>query len=201
MVGFMRFLALLIGGALAAWALWLAEVCLVKGWAGPSWAERFSWSALPICAVIAMSCSYLLAPSAPRPRHLMFIAMAFALNFAAFLVARWALVDMFGGRWIFPDPLTLFVLWLTSLILSAGLATAADHWLAPLRIWTVALISIALLVALLLSYATFEVLPVPGGNSKDVRVFKIGYPVFWIALLLPLSLRLGRKGGRSVAVP
>ncbi len=195
MIGFIGFLALLIAGALAAWALWLAELFHVKGVTGPAWAESFSWSALPICAVIAAASSYLVTPSAPRRQRLLFIATTFALSFAAFVAARWAFIDMFTRRRGFiPGPLNTSVLWLASLILAGGLAAAADRWLAPLWIWAVALISIALFLVLPLSVAMVEVLPdMLEGSMNEKNVFKAGYPVFWIALLLPFSLRLGRK--------
>jgi hypothetical protein len=193
MIGLVRSVAWSVGGALAAWALWLAELFWVKGWTGPAWAESFNWSALPICALIATSCSYFLAPSAPWPPRRLFIGTAFALNVTAFVVARWALTHIYGGRALIgPDPLDLTVLWLASLMLATGVATAADRWLAPLKIWTVALIWTALYLAVLLSTATVAVFPISGSDRYDG--FKVGYQVFWLALLLPLSLRLARKG-------
>src|SRR5262245_55272756 len=95
-------LCLLLAGALVAWALWMAEIFWVKGWAGLTWVHEFSWSAVPICALIAILCSYFVAAQASLAHRSLFIVSAFAMILAAFTIGREAAIDFFVGYFFVP---------------------------------------------------------------------------------------------------
>jgi hypothetical protein len=186
--------------AFAAWALWMGEVRWVKGWAGLPWLAGFNWSALPICALIALSVALLLPKPPRKPNRTLFVSVGGLLMFTAFLVSRWVAFRMFsGGSGLLAEagkgPLLLLLL--TSLLLSVSLAYLADRWLASLHFWTVFLVFSALGLALPLSIITIRILPALNGSTDSIHAFKMGYPVFWLALLLPLALWLGCKPERE----
>jgi hypothetical protein len=187
-------LSLLLGAAFAAWGLWLAEVLWVKGWAGLAWAAGFNWSALPACALVVLMASYLVTPQARWPDRAMFLGVAWVIAVSAFAMARWAVLELFSGG--FPGravPGPGFVLLIAWVIVPVGLTIAGKRWLAPLHYWTGTLVAAGLLVVLPLSFATIKVFPAFNGSTDQIHAIKMGYPVFWTAVLIPVAMALGRK--------
>ena len=86
------------------------------------------------------------------------------------------------------------------LAVSVGLVAAASRWLAPLHIWTTVVVTVALLLVLPLSVITVMAFPALHGETDEIHAVKMGYPVLWTALLVPLALRLGRKRHPAVAL-
>jgi len=39
------------------------------------------------------------------------------------------------------------------------------------------------------------VFPAVNGSTDQIHAIKMGYPVFWTALLIPVAMGLGRKRG------
>jgi hypothetical protein len=187
--------AFLAVAAFAAWALWLGEVCWVKGWAGLAWLDGFNWSALPICAVIVATASYAVSPDAAWPARVKFVRAGFVLATGGFVAGRWAIFEM-SRQWA-PDYRPLAVLAVAGLAVSTGLTAAAGRWLAPVHVWTAAAVAVALILVLPLSFATVAVFPALNGSTDEVHAVKMGYPVLWTALLVPLALWLGRKRRHS----
>jgi hypothetical protein len=194
--------SLLLGGALTAWGLWLAEVCFIKGWAGLAWLSGFNWSALPICAVILITASYGVSARVAWQERMIFAAVGWVMALAAFVLERWAAFELFSGglallpgvRWS-PFIAAAFA----GLLVSAGLTFAANRWLAPLHYWTGFLLAAGLLLVVPLSIATIKIFPALNGSTDEIHSIKMGYPVFWTAVLVPVALRLGRK--RQPALP
>jgi hypothetical protein len=192
-------LLLPVVGAFSAWGLWLGEVCWIKGWAGVAWLSGFNWSAVPICFVIVTISSYVVAEGAPWRNRLAFIASGFALALAAFVVARWAIFDFFsfeffyGGEVYWAALADVLIVIAAGLAASIGFALAAHRWLAPLRVRTAGLLAAALVAVVPLSLVTIKIVPALNGSEDTIHAFKMGYPVFWTALLTPLALRLGRQ--------
>jgi hypothetical protein len=198
-------LSLLIVAAFAAWGLWLGEVVWVKGWASLAWLDEFNWSSLPICAVIVVTASYLVSADAPWRERTKFVAFGFALTIWAFKEGRWAIMEVFMDLPMWPghEPAIIQVLSNVALsagalvaiglAVSAGLVAAASRWLAPLHIWTTLVVVAALLLVLPLSVITVMAFPALHGETDEIHAVKMGYPVLWTALLVPLALRLGRK--------
>jgi hypothetical protein len=132
-------ISLLLVGALAAWGLWLAEVCWIKGWTGLAWLWGFNWSALPICALILITASYALSTRVAWRERMIFTAVGWVIALSAFMLARWAAFDLFSRdlgllptvRWEAFLAATLAVL-----LLSGGLTFAANRWLAAMHYWT-----------------------------------------------------------------
>ncbi len=187
-------LLVLTGGALLAWGLWLGEVCWIKGWTGLRWLAGFNWSALPICAMIVILCAGLLSGRGSGPGRLKFLTLGWALTMAAFVAGRWAAFALFSGpttpRQALPAIIAIVV---SGIAVAFGLWAAANRWLAPLYAWTGLLVGVALLLVIPLSLATIRLIPALNGSTDEIHAFKMGYPVFWTAWLVPLALRLGRR--------
>jgi hypothetical protein len=186
--------SLLLGGAFAAWGLWLAEVVWIKGWPGLAWLSGFNWSALPICPLIVVMASYSVAAHARSWHRILFFSVASVVSVTAFVIARWALFELFSGG--FPGATAFgagIVLLIAGLIVSVGLTISGNRWLAPLHYWTGILVAVALLLVVPLSFATIRVFPALNGSTDEIHSIKMGYPVFWTALLVPVAMRLGRE--------
>jgi hypothetical protein len=192
MMGTLLRASFLIVSASAAWGLWLGEVCWVKGWAGLAWLDSFNWSALPVCAVIALTSSYAVAPEAGWRQRMTFVLLGGALTAGAFAIGRQAVIDFFSA-WLVPYHEPLVTLAAAGLAVSAGLTAAAGRWLAPLHVWTAAIVAVALVLAVPLSVVTVAAFPALNGSTDEIHAVKMGYPVLWTALLVPLALRVGRK--------
>jgi hypothetical protein len=190
--------SLLIIAAFVAWGLWLGEVCWAKGWAGLAWLDGFNWSALPICAVIVVTSSCIVSPGAAWRERILFVLVGFALTAGAFVAGRRAVIEI-GSAWVSPffDPFVTLAV--AGLAVSVGLTAATGRWLAPVHVWTVVAVIVALVLVLPLSFVTIIVFPALNGDTGDIHAIKMGYPVLWTALLVPLALRLGRKRRHAAA--
>jgi hypothetical protein len=188
--------SLLLTGVLAAWGLWLAEVCWIKGWDGLAWLSGFNWSALPICALILITASYGVSARASWRERIIFTAVGWVIALVAFVLARWAAFDLLSrGLGLLPrvrwEPFIAAAL--AGLLVSAGLTFAANRWLAAMHYWTGFLIAAGLLLVMPLSIATIKIFPALNGSMDEIDSIKMGYPVFWTAVLVPVALCLGRK--------
>jgi len=175
--------------ALVAWGLWFVEIYWVKGWEGLAWLQGFHWSGLPICAVIAVASSITGAERAPPWRRVAFASVAGAAMFMAFVVFRDACYD-FANNWVPYDAGRAVVRAVTvSIALPIGLGVAARGLLAPGRRRAYLPIGVALLVTPLLSRLSLLALsPLVGGGTSEFDEIKMGYPVLWLAALVPGAL-------------
>lgn len=180
--------------SLIAWGLWIAEVRWVKGWGGLAWLAGFNWSAIPICILVALMCSYLVSDEGALSARLVFIGVASILMIVAFAIARWAMFELFSagvpGRSGIGPAIVLLTAWL---IVSFGLTVATTRSLAVLHYWAGVLVAAALIFVLPLSFLTIKVFPALNGSMDQIHSIKMGYPVFWTALLVPVALRMGKK--------
>ncbi len=125
----------------------------------------------------------------------MFVGVGFVITIAAFVIARWAVFELLSGA--IPSRAGLgaaIALVVAGLIVSAGLTVSMNRWLVPLHYWTGILVAVGLMLVLPLSFATIRVFPAFNGSTDEIHSIKMGYPVFWTAVVVPVALRLGRKG-------
>ena len=69
----------------------------------------------------------------------------------------------------------------------------SNRWLDPTYRRTPLYLVVALILVLPLSFATIRLLPALNGSTDEIHAIKMGYPVFWTALLVPSALWLGKK--------
>ena len=183
-----------MASAFAAWGLWLAEICWSKGWPGIVWLSGFNWSALPICAVIVAVCIFLMDGERDWPARVKFFAVAMPAAVAAFVLERFTAFELFSGGAPFGFTIRVAVAFsVGATLVPTVFPFACNRWLKPTR-WHARLYLVAaLLLVLPLSFATIRLLPALNGSTDEIHAIKMGYPVFWTALLVPLALWLGKK--------
>jgi hypothetical protein len=178
--------------AFLACGLWRAGIVWLHGWNGPAWLQEFNWGAIPVCAVIAAVSAFAVAPRQRPGRLLLFILPAWGICVAAFTAGRAEVFAIFSV-WFAPmgdGPLLRLALY--GIATAASLTGLAHLLLAPMRWWTAAGLAGALFLVLPLSGATAALFP-DGGHVDSVNAVKLGYPVFWTALLVPAVLWAGVK--------
>jgi hypothetical protein len=187
-------LSLLPLGALVSWGLWIAEVCWIKGWTGLAWLSGFNWSTVPISALIVTVASYVVVSRTPRSARMSFIGVGWIVTLAAFAIGRQASFELFSGPVAGRQGhFAVIVLASTGIILSVCLVGSASRWLRPLHYWTTILVAVGFVLVLPLSFVTIRVFPAFNGSTDQIHAIKMGYPVFWATLLVPIALFLGRK--------
>ncbi len=180
--------ATVLAAALVAWASWYLGIGWFNGSEGLEWLHGFQWGALPASAAIAVGCAAAVVRDYRLCHLSAFLVLATALCLAGFAAARDELYSLFVPAGFAPL-IRLALYWAG---VSLGLAWLADRFLAPMRWWTAPLLAAAL--ALTQPLASLTVIEFPGGRHGDIyNAIRLGYPVLWVAILLPAALRLGRK--------
>lgn len=205
----LQFLAAIIVIAFGSLAFWVAEIFFLKGWTGLNWLNGFNWSAIPICFLIALACALAIQRSnAPgRPRRVLFILSTSVLFFAAFVVTRQASISLTSREFFVPAdvrgsaisaPVGALVFVLLSWAITAiGVVLFANRFVALLSWWTIGAVAAAIALVPVATLLTVRIVLAPGGHSDLMQGLKMGYAVFWTALLVPLSLRWGASFSRS----
>jgi hypothetical protein len=210
-MGFTRRHAVILMAAFLAMGLWRAELFLVRGWLGLqddrfswSWESGFNWAAIPICALIASVCAFSVHPFyfSIRPfysaaRLAMFVTMASIMFLAAFVISKAALDNFFAfafshGAGRPAGLIALLPMALSGVAVSVVLPLLAREMLAPVQLWTMFALAAALVLIMPLSALTFCLLADSCGQM-GINDIKLGYPIFWTALLVPLVLELGSE--------
>lgn len=173
----------------------------MKGWQGLAWLSGFNWSSLPISILIVLLCS--LAGGRARWRDRMkFLGAGSVFAVAAFLLERWTAFELFsGGAPAGLNARTLGTFILEAAIVPAALPWLSNRWLEPVYWRTVVYLAVALVLVFPLSFATIQIVPALNGSTDQIHAIKMGYPVFWTALLVPAGLRLGRRAVAKASVP
>jgi hypothetical protein len=181
-------------GVFAAWGFWFGEILWMKGWPGLAWLKGFTWSSLPICALIVLMSSYAVATHVDLQKRAAFVGVGFLMAISSFLLVKYSAFELFSGG--FPSGpaygatlVMLFGWW----ILPVGLPLLASLWLGPLHRWAALLVAGALATTIPLSFATIKIFPALNGSTDQMHAFKMGYPVIWIAVLVPAAMRVARR--------
>jgi hypothetical protein len=203
-MGFTRRYAVILMAAFLAMGLWRAELFLVRGWLGLqddrfpwSWESGFNWAAIPICVLIASVCAFSVRPFYGATRLAMFVTMASIMFLAAFVISKAALDDFYAfafshGAGRPAGLIALLPMALSGVAVSVVLPLLAREMLAPVQLWTMFALAAALVLIMPLSALTFCLLADSCGRM-GINDIKLGYPIFWTALLIPLVLQLGSE--------
>lgn len=182
---------------------WLLEVIVVKGWEGLNWLRGFPLAACPVCVCVSLSILIpVLREARPSARRAAaFIILATALSLTSFVITMNWFLTM---RW--PGVHTSLAGIIISPILSVFLSAVGLHLLTRALLFkishlNIALIAVALLLVNALSFVTIQVIPSMHGHKDFIHAIKMGYPTFWVNILLAasteLALRLTARGRRE----
>ena len=175
-----------LGAALICWAAWVVEVFVLKGRRRPVMSDHSV--GLPLIAlVVAWSSSFVGGKGVSARRRWVFVAVAGALIFVAGAIARALVIGLLSGS-VFSMSLGHFV-GLAVVAVALGLLLAGTaHGLLRSGVWVWPRVGLAFLAAVPLGFATIRVIPSFSGLTGDAETLRMGYPVFWFALLVPLAL-------------
>jgi hypothetical protein len=198
----------ILAAAFLAVGIWRAEIFLIRGWFNQplddrfpwSWEHGFNWAAVSICTLIASVCAFVARPARGVTRLTAFLVCASAMFLTAFVTSKAALDDFFAfafSHGIGPPAglIALLPMALSGVAVSVALPLLARWLLAPVRMWTMFALAATLLLVTPLSALTYRLL-VDCLQCMGINDIKLGYPVFWTALLVPLVLHLGSKSPR-----
>lgn len=186
--------ATVLGLGLFSFACWLCEIVLVRGWEGLRWLHGFPLAAYPVCLCVSLA---VLVTAAWRRRVTLargatFVVAATLISLLAFTIARdWFL----RSRWIaFSGPSAMDVV--LSPLLSIALTAAGFHLLVRLLLGKISRLYALLVVAALAltegaSFVTILAIPAVNGSRDGIHSVKMGYPTFWVTVLLAAATALG----------
>jgi hypothetical protein len=182
--GCLRAALAVLGLALSSFAIWRVEVECIRGWAGLNWLRGYPWAAIPTCALVAASVLTCVAAVVPvkRGRSLPFVAVATAVVWIAFEIAR---------RWLCEDYGYLVLVgsgvpashWVVSPLLSVlisvfGIQQGIHRLLRPIAAWTALLFLSAVALVWPLCLLSLQIAP-PHGYRDVIHAIKAGHPMFW----------------------
>lgn len=175
-----------LGAALICWAAWVVEVFVLNGRGRRVMSDHRL--ALPLIAlVVAWSSSFAGGGRVSARRRWVFVAVAGALIFVAGVVARALVRELLSGS-VFSMSLG-HLLGLAVVAVALGLLLAGTaHGLLRSGPWVWPRVGLAFLAAVPLGFATIRVIPSFSGLMGDAETLRMGYPVFWFALLVPLAI-------------
>lgn len=199
-----RSAAAVLALAFVSLGLWLFEVVAVKGWGSLQWVHGFPWASLPVCLCVSVST---LIPVLRRARPsggrvAVFLLAAAVISLVSFVITR----DWFvASRWFPASSRGKSVL--LSPILSVALTSVGLHALIRALLTRISaagmfFFAAALVLVNVLSFLTILAFPALNGARDFVHAVKMGYPVFWVNVLLAASVELAlRRTARGSGPP
>lgn len=175
-----------LSGALLCWGAWVVDVFWLNG--GGRGVTAGHSAVVPLIAlVVAWTSSIVGGTSVSARRRWVFVAVVSAFIYVAAVVARALVIDILSGS-VFSMSVGHFV---GLAVVAAALAlvlAGAGHGLLRAGFWVWPRVGLALMAAMPLALVTIQVIPGFGGQTGDAAAIEMGYPVFWFALLVPLSV-------------
>lgn len=176
--------------ALLAYGLWVAEIHYIIGWEGAEWLSYSHYSVFGIAALLVVS--YLLPfwflPSTSFNRLAKAGVELYFLVLAAYFLEKLILLTLFTQFYGFLDRdwlLMLQILVFAMTTLSFYFIT--QRWLKPLHWQQMLVFGAALLLPYPLSLLSLRFLFNFNNGYEFTDAFKMGYPFFWIVLLMGIA--------------
>lgn len=176
--------------ALLAYGLWFAEIHFFIGWDGMEWLPYSHYSVFGIAALVvaAYLAPFWMLRSASMSRLAKAGIELYFVVLAAYFLEKLILLTLFTQFYGFLDQdwlLLLQVLVLAMTVLSFYFIT--QRWLEPLRWQQLLVFAAAIILPYPLSLLSLRFLFHFGAGFGFTESFKIGYPFFWIVLLLGIA--------------
>lgn len=178
--------------SLAAWGLWLYEINYVKGWYGLTWLDGSLFSPYYITALVVLS--FLLPFILNKIRETRFFISAFVLlyiiSWICYVGGKLVCYEMYA-RFVGSYPGELRALFISSalLFLACGLGYrfVTHKLITPLQKRKAVYLSFSLILVIPLSLLTVYLFPGFGDGKDWIDAVKMGYPVFWVTIILGYS--------------
>lgn len=190
--------------ALAAYALWFAEINYFIGWEGTEWLSYSHYSVFVIAALVVVA--YLLPLRLLMNKPLNRLAKAgtelYFVVLAAYFLEKLILLTLFTQFYGFLDRDWLLVLQVLVVAMTAtSFYFITQRWLEPLRWQQVLVFTGALLLPYPLSLLSLRFLFNYGEGSGVTAAFKMGYPFFWVVLLMGIAGIIATQNFKKTLIP
>jgi hypothetical protein len=182
-----RNIAIILIGTLAilSQAFWLFEITVKIGWRGTAWLKRDLFTPFLICLFAAMA---YITPFWIRYRKLDTRIVLTVLTFYMINLSCYLLSDvLFKGLQIHPTPLLQILRILVFIIFIGGYYYVTTELIMPIQKRLAALFALCVLLMYVLSRASIFIFKGFGTDTQWVDAIKMGYPQFWISILLGIS--------------
>lgn len=181
--------------------LWLGEVVWVKTWDGLSWlhSDMLSAYGVIVLAVVAM----FVPLWSKRPSLLkanVSLGLMYAVSLGCYWFAKSHLYQLHSKLYFLSKPSTsspvlqaFLPLALYAFVLGLGFFVVVRFLWTLFSLWSLVVYPLALALVLLLSYATIQVVPALNGDKDYIHVVKMGYPMFWLPLMMFVATWVSTK--------
>jgi hypothetical protein len=182
-----RNIAILIIGTLAilSQAIWLFEIKVKIGWVGTTWLKRDLLSPFLVCLFGAMA---YITPFWVRYRKLDTRLILTLLTFYMINLSCYFLSDIFfKGFQLNPTPLLQLLRLFVFILFTVGYYYVTQELIMPIQKRYATLFAACILLMYVLSLGSIHVFKGFGSGMQWVDAVKMGYPAFWINILLGIS--------------
>lgn len=173
--------------ALVANALWLGEIFWIVGWEGFSWISHLHYSVFVIAllAVVAYVLPFRMLHRTPWIYVGQAILEIYPATLIAFFLAKTLLFSIhtqFFGYLNYSAMVALLIV--VVLLISFSIHLVTSKLLRRVRFTQGIYVAVGIMLALPLSFATIRIFPAWATSHSFVDAVKMGYPFFWIVLLM-----------------
>lgn len=190
--------------ALLAYVLWFLEIHYAVGWEGSAWLSYSHYSVFVIAALVVLA--YLLPIRLMLHQPLSRLAKAatelYFVALAAYFLEKLILITLFTQFYGFLDRnwlLLLQVLVIAMTVMSFYFIT--QRWLERLRWEQIVVFAIAMLLPYPLSLYSVQYLFNFSESEGFTDAIKMGYPFFWITLLMGIAGILATRHFKKATPP
>lgn len=175
-----------------AWGTWLYEIVEIIGWPYTKWLTHTIYSPYIITffAAFGYSIPFLLTTTVKTGKILIVLFLLYIVNIAFFEVSRFLCYILYCRQCLSSAIMLVFFITLAfSLFPLFGLVYwwITNKYIMPCKRRVIAIIAIFAFLMLPLSMVTIWLFPGLGTGTDWVDAVKMGYPVFWVIILLGIS--------------
>jgi hypothetical protein len=196
--------AAVVAMGLAGFGLWLGEVLWVKGWEGLRWLGGYPYASIGVAALVPLAILVALGQRPAARRLAGFLVWTTGVGVGCFELARESIFAL-ASR----DHLAILnsgslasrmgtvagiaALPLSAVLAAAGIYAAVRFFLRPLTAWTILYLVVGIGLVVPASMLTIHLFPALYGYTDHVHAVKMGYPAFWVVVLLAAAVALGAR--------
>jgi hypothetical protein len=197
--------AVVVALGLVAFGLWLWEVLKVKGWPGLAWLNGYPYAAIGVVALVAVAILVVVGDRrTPARRFAAFLACATSIGLGCFELARESIFALYSRDHLailnagslasrIGTVAAIAALPVAAVLAAVGIWAAVRFFLRRLTAWTILFLVVALGLVVPASMLTVRVFPALYGYTDHVHAVKMGYPVFWVVVLVAAAVALGSR--------
>ena len=174
--------------------LWLYEIVEIKKWAGLNWLsdQLYSPFIAALLAVFAFITPFLVNKQLTLKNAIVSINIFYTVNIICFQIGKDLCYELYSRFWLLSGTSTHFLL-IPFIGLALFIFLGLSYWFITHKLIkknkkiNVLFVTLLLLLSVPLSLLTIQVNSGFGSGTDWVDTVKMGYPIFWITMLLGFS--------------